>query len=436
MSERVRSKKNWLIIVTVIAVLSAVAGIVAGSLITSPAENAAKTKAPKATLITSEIKSEKITTSIITRGSAKPEREITIGYGALIKDQNEGVATTSNEAIVTAVHANAGDELKSGSVILEVSGRPIIVLPGERPMYRTIKPGMNGPDVRQLQEALSDLGYFKQKIDGNYGESTKKAVEKLYQNLGYETITTDNNDGSDKSNLRQAQQQLTQAQNELSELQQQAANDPNITAGAITNAKTRVTYASENLNELQQRTGTVLPQTEIVFVPTLPAHLTQVTTNIGYAAPEVLAVLAPSALRIEATVPPEKTPLLQVGQQAELEDDTGASGSGIITEIGGPNGQGQTVVYIQPETEIAFQNSGVGYKITFTTAQTNSEVLTVPLGAISSDVKGNASIILVGPEEKLTRIPIKTGIAGDGIVEITPTDGTQLNPGDTVLIGG
>lgn len=40
----------------------------------------------------------------------------------------------------------------------------------------TLKPGDTGPEVKQLQQALASLGYYKGAIDGQYGPATKDAV--------------------------------------------------------------------------------------------------------------------------------------------------------------------------------------------------------------------------------------------------------------------
>ena len=45
--------------------------------------------------------------------------------------------------------------------------------------HRPLRFGSTGDDVKQLQTQLTELGYYKGKISGNYLEATKKAVEQL-----------------------------------------------------------------------------------------------------------------------------------------------------------------------------------------------------------------------------------------------------------------
>ena len=43
--------------------------------------------------------------------------------------------------------------------------------------HRPLRYGSSGEDVKQLQKQLTELGYYKGKISGNYLQSTQKAVE-------------------------------------------------------------------------------------------------------------------------------------------------------------------------------------------------------------------------------------------------------------------
>ena len=45
--------------------------------------------------------------------------------------------------------------------------------------HRPLRYGSSGDDVKELQRQLSELGYYKGKINGNYLESTRKAIQEL-----------------------------------------------------------------------------------------------------------------------------------------------------------------------------------------------------------------------------------------------------------------
>ena len=52
--------------------------------------------------------------------------------------------------------------------------------------HRPLRFGSTGSDVKQLQTQLTELGYYKGKISGNFLESTRKAVETLQKKNGLE----------------------------------------------------------------------------------------------------------------------------------------------------------------------------------------------------------------------------------------------------------
>src|SRR5665647_3948758 len=80
---------------------------------------------------------------------------------AIYEDPAEVMIETGDiggPAVVTGQVPEVGANLDAGAVILEVAGRPVILLPGELPVYRTLRAGVSGPDVIQLKEALTALG--------------------------------------------------------------------------------------------------------------------------------------------------------------------------------------------------------------------------------------------------------------------------------------
>lgn len=53
--------------------------------------------------------------------------------------------------------------------------------------YSTLKTGMKGKSVVELQEKLQQKGYFKGKVTGNYGALTKSAIIKFQEVMGADT---------------------------------------------------------------------------------------------------------------------------------------------------------------------------------------------------------------------------------------------------------
>lgn len=88
-------------------------------------------------------------------------------------------------------YTNQSDYLRRGDVLVtKVQGHTVVVMndgdrvnedPDVPPQEfelgdRTLRSGMTGTDVRELQEALKSLNYAVGEIDGNFGSKTEKAV--------------------------------------------------------------------------------------------------------------------------------------------------------------------------------------------------------------------------------------------------------------------
>lgn len=172
------NRRAILAVVAVAAVTAALLGWVLGQRIKSPAEVAAETAPPAPSLITVPVELRVLSSRVVVRGTVQSSEETSI----------QVTAAALGDAVVTRLPKAEGDELAEGEVAVEITGRPVIVLQGRLPAYRTMGPSMEGPDVRQLEEALVRLGYDPGVVDGVYSSDTGGAVEALYQSLGYKAI--------------------------------------------------------------------------------------------------------------------------------------------------------------------------------------------------------------------------------------------------------
>ncbi|GAA2606740.1 peptidoglycan-binding protein [Dactylosporangium fulvum] len=78
----------------------------------------------------------------------------------------------------------AGATVQRGQSIYRVDDRPVILLYGTLPAYRTLAPGVEGADVRQFEQNLAALGYTGFTVDDEYTSSTATAVRKWQGDLG------------------------------------------------------------------------------------------------------------------------------------------------------------------------------------------------------------------------------------------------------------
>jgi peptidoglycan hydrolase-like protein with peptidoglycan-binding domain len=82
----------------------------------------------------------------------------------------------------------AGQVISQGRVLYRVNNRPVVLLDGSTPAYRTLSAGVSGPDVAELNADLIALGYatrgqLSPKF-ASFGPATITAVQKLQAALG------------------------------------------------------------------------------------------------------------------------------------------------------------------------------------------------------------------------------------------------------------
>ncbi len=83
--------------------------------------------------------------------------------------------------------AAEGSTVKRGGKLFELDGVPVSLLYGERPAWRDVATGSEGPDVTQLEENLRALGHDPRsamKIDGKFDAATTAALKRWQKALG------------------------------------------------------------------------------------------------------------------------------------------------------------------------------------------------------------------------------------------------------------
>jgi peptidoglycan hydrolase-like protein with peptidoglycan-binding domain len=95
-----------------------------------------------------------------------------LGFGELV------TLAAGRSGTVTSL-PEAGDVVTSGEKLYTVDLEPTVLLAGKVPAYRALDTGVSkGPDVKQLKQALVDLGIDSDlTVDREFGEATADAVE-------------------------------------------------------------------------------------------------------------------------------------------------------------------------------------------------------------------------------------------------------------------
>lgn len=100
----------------------------------------------------------------------------------------------SSYSVINQIHGTytklpaAGRVIRQGHVLYRVNDRPVVLLHGSTPAYRTLSAGASGPDVGELNADLVALGYATRAQlsprSASFGAATTAAVMKLQAALG------------------------------------------------------------------------------------------------------------------------------------------------------------------------------------------------------------------------------------------------------------
>ena len=101
----------------------------------------------------------------------------TLGYGDPVPVGAVGEGTLTWIAAV-------GSTVQQGEPLFKIDQRPVVSLYGAVPLYRSLRAGVVGVDVKQLEENLSGLGYTGFTVDTNFTAGTAAAVRAWQTRLG------------------------------------------------------------------------------------------------------------------------------------------------------------------------------------------------------------------------------------------------------------
>src|SRR6266542_5203603 len=89
----------------------------------------------------------------------------------------EGGATLTGVAV-------QGTVVRRGETLFSVDERPVVLLLGPTPAWRTLRAGVVGADVRQLERNLEALGYGGFSVDNTFTSATSAAVRRRQRDIG------------------------------------------------------------------------------------------------------------------------------------------------------------------------------------------------------------------------------------------------------------
>ncbi len=380
--QRLRRRRFVLLGVVGLVVLAAGGGLLASTMIKSPAELASETKPPSATQLSIPVTDQVITNTVLAQASVGPPTEVSpasIG--------SAGNAGAGAQPIVTKIFAHQGQAVHQGSLLLEVAGQPYFVLQGKVPAYRDLVPGDEGSDVTQLQEDLESLGYgVGDDTLGTYGAGTEAAVSDFYTALGYTAPTVSSGPKADR--------------------------------------------------------GAEVPLSDYMFVPRLPAHLIKFSATVGQTISASDVTLAVGRPALSGQLNPSDRSMVRRGMKVIItRSDTGQSYIGKITSVSAIPESTNSIaggdylpMTIKTRKPLPAVLVGQDVSLRITTAATSGKVMAVPESAVFASANGGIYVTKLDGRTQV-RVPVRTGATGDGLVQVTPLKAGALAPGDNVLIG-
>ncbi|MFI6522905.1 peptidoglycan-binding protein [Spirillospora sp. NPDC050679] len=453
------------------AAFVSLAGLAASTLVKSPEQVAADSKAPKGSTLTAPVERRVLSSTVIARGkvAASTEVQVTPAGAAAGGDRGDddggGPAQGSGAQLLTGAYTKAGKSVRAGDVLVAVSGRPLIALQGKVPLYRDLRPADTGDDVAMLQKALARLGYGRGPDKaGTFGPGTKKAVTGFYTDRRYRVPDTGGVGGAeDREKLRSAREAVTSAQDAVDDMKRRMRSGGRGDAGVplkiqLHRLERTLRSARQSRDELVASTGPMVPVSEIVVLPSFPARVTRFSAKVGDPVKAPLLVLAVGRLGVTAELPPDQGQLLKTGMKAAIASELlGIEAEGTVSDVGpttaatepeqpredggGGAGDGEAAsgvphvpVRIDPDGKLDNRWAGQDVRLTITSAATPTEVLVVPLSAVTSGPDGRTTVSKAGRGGAVTRVPVEAGMSGDGFVEVSPVDAGALGPGDRVVV--
>ena len=307
----------------------------------------------------------------------------TLGYAA----QPDGTpySVVNRASGVYTKLPSAGDEIACGESLYRVDNDPVPLLCGVTPLYRSLSEGASGPDVRELNRNLVDLGYASRSNledpRNEFGSATADALGELQDDLGLEE------------------------------------------SGSL-------------------ETG------DAVFLPG-PLRITRVSATLATTsqAGSPIAQATSTRRRVEIALDPTEAGTVAVGDRARVVLPDNSTAVGRVARIGtvagaGPgtasgeesDSAGSTIpVYVKLERDndaSAIDEAPVQVEITTDRVR---DALSVPVTALLAGAEGGYAVESVGDDGRRELVPVELGAFdhANGLVQVT---GSELAEGDQVVV--
>lgn len=398
---------RWFGRVAVLALLLGLfaAGWVAASAFQSPEQREAAARPPQPEPVLERV----------VAGTLADEVQVQAAVGAQVQ-RSLAPAMLPDPAVVTTSPLSAGDGLEPGDLLLEVSGRPVFVLPGSFAFYRDLKSGLTGPDVEQLQHGLTAAGYEVGEWElGTFGRSTRWAVRRYYEAIGYEAL-------ADRPDC-----------------------EPHGSSGDADEAKGPDDTVSVDDDVVGpppcEEPGPMVPMSEVVaFNGELPATVASaLTVGSQPAAGDALVAVTNGDLVARASVTEQVAMRLSTGMAVELTADDGTIAAATVTSIEAEQTEdasgGGVELVIVPTDVLDVSWAGQEALARITVEVVGEGGLLVPSVAVVSNPQGDTFVSSRADDGSMVKVQVRVVGELAGQSAVVPLEDESLTAGDLVQVG-
>jgi hypothetical protein len=179
-------------------------------------------------------KTLELTTISIQKGDLAKKEE----YNGTLRQTDKKILNSPTNGVVTFL-PKEGSVVNFGEVLFIIDNKPVILLQGSTPFYRTLDLNSDpGVDIKQVEEALVYLGYADSTFvpDEVFDEQTSRMLNTLYIDYGIDT----------KSEITPTEQVLINQKQDEIELLENTVSDGGTTLSEVNNKKKLLDDAKEN----------------------------------------------------------------------------------------------------------------------------------------------------------------------------------------------
>jgi hypothetical protein len=296
-----------------------------------------------------------------------------------------------------------GRVISPGHVLYRVNDRPVVLLRGSTPAYRTLSAGVSGPDVAELNADLVARGYATQAQlhprSAFFGAATTTAVEKLQAALG---VTRNGSLALGQAVFEPTAVRVTSVSAQL---------------GGRAQPGETVMQATSTARQVQIALA-ASQQTEVAVGNKVTITLPNNQTTPGVVSSVATVATCPSSSGVGGS-----NSSSSAAAPGTDSCSSGGSGSGTPTTA-------VDVTFSDPAATGRWDQAPVQVGITTTSVRS---ALSVPVAALLAESGGGYAVEVIGAGQRNHLVPVSLGLFddADGLVQVT---GSGLAAGQKVVV--